>query len=114
MKTLLLLFLSSTLTFSALAQDQTTSDQVKEWVVEHSKKGGTIDFFSSIKGIENDVIQTAEGDFNTNLGLALYNWGMAVKEAGVVSLDDALALYQQIKGADLSENEVKNITKGFN
>lgn len=114
MKTLLIILFSATISLASFAQDQTTSDQVKEWVIEHSKQGGTVDFFSSIQGVENDVIQTDDGGFNTNRGLALYNWGMAVKEAGVVSIEDALSIYKEIKGSDLTETETSNITKGFN
>ena len=95
------------------AQETVTSEQVKAWIIEHSQQGGTIDFFTAIKGIENDVIQASDGSFTTNKGLALVNRGMALKEAGVLSAKDALAIYKLIKKADLNEAEIKNITKGF-
>ena len=113
MKKLFFLSLFSLLITTTFAQETITSEQVKAWIIEHSKEGGTIDFFSAIKGIENDVIQTSDGNFTTNKGLALVNWGMALKEAGVLSVKDALSIYKLIKKADLDEAEIKNITKGF-
>ncbi|MBL4623648.1 MAG: hypothetical protein JKY42_00650 [Flavobacteriales bacterium] len=113
MKKLIVLSFFSLLFAYSFAQESVTAAEVKAWIIEHSKEGGTIDFFTSIKGIENELIQTGTGEFTTNKGLALVNWGTALKEAGVLSAKDALAIYKLIKKADLDEAEIKNITKGF-
>ena len=68
------------------------------------QKGGTIDFFSALKGIEDEPIQLPTGEFTTNIGLALANWSTALKEAGVLSIKDALKLYKLVKKDDLNES----------
>jgi hypothetical protein len=113
MKKLLFAFVFTLVASFSFAQDQVTSEAVKKWVIEQSQPGGSIDFFSKLAGVENDLIQTADGNFTTNKGLALYNWGLALKEAGVISSKDALELYKAFKKADLTEAEIKNISKGF-
>jgi hypothetical protein len=87
---------------------------LKKLVIEESKEGGKLDFFSSIKGHEMDGIQIKSGVFSTNLGIALYKWGRQNYEAGVNTVEDALNIWSEIKNRKPNQREIEYIKMGFN
>ncbi|KGO91596.1 hypothetical protein [Flavobacterium subsaxonicum] len=87
--------------------------QIKENIIKESAKGGKLDFFTPIIGIENNGVQIKPGIFETNMGVALYKWGRAAFDAGVNTVDDALAIYAETKGRPVSKKETLYIKMGF-
>lgn len=87
---------------------------LKKMIIEESKDGGKLDFFSEIKGHEMDAVQIKKGVFTTNLGIALYKWGRENYELGVNTLDDALKIWEEIKSRKPNQRESEYIKMGFN
>ncbi len=91
-----------------------SQEQTKAIVLEESKEGGKLDFFTEIKGHEFDGVLVKEGVFSTKLGVALYKWGRANFEIGVNTVDDALAIWAELKGRAPNQREKEYIKMGFN
>lgn len=91
-----------------------TQDEIRRYITEISQEGGELDFFTEIKGKEYDGVQIKPRLFTTKLSIALYKWGRACYDLGLNTSDDALVLFAEIKGRELSEKEVSYITAGFN
>lgn len=87
---------------------------LKKMIIEESKEGGKLDFFTEIKGHEMDAVQIRKGVFTTKVGIALYKWGRENYELGVNSLNDALEIWEEIKGRKSNQREVEYIKMGFN
>jgi hypothetical protein len=90
-----------------------SNSEIKKLVLEESKDGGKLDFFTEIKGHEYDGIQVKPGVFSTKLGVALYKWGRANFELGVNTVKDALQLWEEHKGRPANQREESYITMGF-
>lgn len=90
-----------------------SKNQLKEFIVEETKEGNQLDFFTEIKGQENDGIQVKPGVFSTKLGIALYKWGRACFDIGVNTVEDAYEIFAEIKGRDLNRKERDYIKLGF-
>src|SRR5687768_1929478 len=65
-----------------------SQSDLKTFILKETEEGGKFDFFTSIKGHENEGIQIKPGIYDTKRGLAIYKWGKANNEAGVKSLDE--------------------------
>jgi hypothetical protein len=88
--------------------------ELKNLILIESKEGGQLDYFTEIKGKENDGIQIKPGVFSTKLGIALYKWGRATFENGVNTLEDSYKIFAEFKGRELNRNEKDYIKLGFN
>ncbi len=87
--------------------------ELAAFVLAETKPGGKLDFFTEIKGRENDGIQIKPGVFSTRLGIALYKWGRACFDVGVNTADDALDIFAKFKEREPNERERGYIKKGF-
>lgn len=54
-----------------------SKSQLAAYILEETKEGGELDFFTEIIGKENDGIQIKPGVFSTRISIALYKWGRA-------------------------------------
>lgn len=91
-----------------------TKEEIKIFVMKESKENGKLDFFTEIKGRENDGIQVKPGIFDTNLGIALYKWGRANFEIGTNTIEDAFEFWTEYKGREINGKEKVYIKMGFN
>lgn len=91
-----------------------SKEEIKAMILNESKEGGKLDFFTEIKGHEYDGVQIKPGLFTTKLGVALYQWGRANFELGVNTVEDALIYWKEFKGREANQREKDYITKGFN
>lgn len=87
---------------------------LRKIVIDESKVGGKLDFFTEIKGHEMDGIQVKKGLFSTKQGVALYKWGRANFEIGVNTAADVLEIWEEIKGRKANQREIDYIKMGFN
>lgn len=90
-----------------------SQNQLKEFILESTKEGNQLDYFTEIKGHENDGIQVKPGLFTTKLGIALYRWGSACFEIGVNTVEDAYGIFEEYKGRELNRREKDYIKLGF-
>lgn len=91
-----------------------SKEDIKTYILTESKEGGKLDFFTKIKGQENVEIQVKPGVFDTKLGIALYNWGLANFELGTNTIQDAFDFWSELKGRKINEKEKLYIKMGFN
>lgn len=84
---------------AAYSQTDTTAAQIelRNHILQESKKKGQLDFFTSIKGQEYDGIQIKPGIYESKLGFALIKWGKANYELGVKSLAEASQFFRNTK-----------------
>lgn len=87
---------------------------LKKAIIEQTKEGGKLDFFTEIKGHEMDGVQVKKGVFTTKSGIALYKWGRENYELGVNTSDDALKIWEEIKARKPNQRETDYIIMGFN
>lgn len=87
---------------------------LKKLIIEQTKEGGKLDFFTEIKGHEMDGVQVKKGVFTTKSGIALYKWGRENYELGVNTSDDALKIWEEIKARKPNQREIEYIIMGFN
>lgn len=87
--------------------------EMSNLILTETKEGGDLDFFTEIKGKENDGVQIKEGIFATRHGVALYKWGSACFEIGVNTVEDAYDIFSEFKQRDLNERETAYIKMGF-
>ena len=90
-----------------------SQEEIKQVVLDESKEGGRLDFFTKIKGEENNGIQIKPGVFATKYSVALYQWGRANFDLGVNTLEDAYALFSEYKSREINEREKSYIKMGF-
>lgn len=87
---------------------------LRKIIIDESKVGGKLDFFTEIKGHEMDGIQVKKGIFSTKQNIAIYKWGRANFEMGVNTFDDAIEIWGEIKGRKANQREIDYIKMGFN
>lgn len=87
---------------------------LRKMIIEQTKEGGKLDFFTEIKGHEMDGVQIKKGVFTTKSGIALYKWGRENFELGVNTSDDALKIWEEIKARKPNQREIEYIIMGFN
>lgn len=91
-----------------------SQNDMKNFVIVESKNGGKIDFFTVIKGKENEGIQIKPGVYDTKLGLALYKWGHACFDIGINKIEDVFNIFTEVKGLPITKKEKEYIKMGFN
>ncbi|SEG21238.1 hypothetical protein SAMN05421847_1754 [Halpernia humi] len=87
--------------------------EIKNYIISESREGGTLDFFTEIKGKEFDGVQIKPGVFTTKQSVALYKWGRACFEIGVNTVEDAYEIYSEFQGKPLNERGKEYIKSGF-
>jgi hypothetical protein len=90
-----------------------SKDELHNMILMQTREGGKLDFFTPIKGHEMEGIQVKPGIFDTRIGLALYKWGKACYDLGVVDVDEANAIFSEFKGRPLNMREKAYIKLGF-
>jgi len=101
--------------FTALSKScKGYNDGLRNLILNESKSGGRLDFFTPIKGHEWDAVQIKPKLIDTKLGMALYEWGKATRQLGVPTVEEALTLWSQLKERKADERETGYITSGFN
>ena len=91
-----------------------TKAEIKNFVLTESKEGGQLDFFTEIKGHENDGIQVKSGVYDTKLGIALYKWGRANFEIETNTIEDTFEFWSELKQRKINDKEKVYIKMGFN
>jgi len=87
--------------------------ELKEYILNETKEGGKLDFFTEIKGKENEGIQIKPMVFSTYLGVAIYKWGRACYDIGVNTVEDTYEIFAEHKGRELNRKEKDYIKLGF-
>jgi hypothetical protein len=90
-----------------------TRDELHKMILEQTREGGQLDFFTPIKGHEMEGIQIKPGLIDTRIGIALYQWGRACFDLGVVDVNEADAIFADFKGRPLNIREKSYIKLGF-
>lgn len=90
-----------------------SKNEIKNYIISESKEGGSLDFFTEIKGKEFDGIQIKPGVFTTKQSVALYKWGRACFEIGVNTVEDAYEIYVEFLGKTVNERDKEYIKSGF-
>jgi hypothetical protein len=72
-----------------------------------------LDFFTPIKGKEMQVVQLKPGVIGPRIEFALYLWGKANYDLGVVTLDEAYKIFAEFRGRPLDIRETATIKEGF-
>ncbi|HTR31570.1 MAG TPA: hypothetical protein VMH27_19995 [Puia sp.] len=90
-----------------------TKEELHKMILEQTKEGGRLDFFTPIKGREMQGIQIKPGVFDTRIGMALYQWGKSCFDMGVVDVDEAYAIFGDFKGRPVNMREQSYIKLGF-
>ena len=88
--------------------------ELEIFVLNETKEGGKLDFFTEIKGKEYDGVQIKQGVFTTKGSIALYKWGRANFDIGVNTIEDAYSIFSKFKNRKLNEKEKAYIKMGFN
>jgi hypothetical protein len=91
-----------------------SKQELKKHILAESKEGGKLDYFTEIKGKENDGIQVKPGVFSTYMGIALYKWGRACFDIGLNTVEDAYEIFAENKQRELNQREREYIKLGFN
>jgi hypothetical protein len=86
---------------------------LRKYIVAESKAGGSLDYFTEIKGKEFNGVQVKPGLFANNYSVALYKWGRACFELGLNTIDDAYSIFEEIHQKALSDKDKATIKKGF-
>lgn len=92
---------------------QPTKVDLHQQIIQESKPGGGLDYFTSIKGHESESVEVKDGVFSTRLGLALYDWGKATYGLGVKSSAEAMQIWEAFKGRAANTLEKEQIALGF-
>jgi hypothetical protein len=87
---------------------------IRKMIIDETKEGGKLDFFTDIKGHEMDGIQVKPGIFSTKVSIALYKWGRSNYELGVNTVENAIDIWSEIKNRKTNQREIEYITMGFN
>lgn len=87
--------------------------ELEAFVLNETKEGGKLDFFTEIKGKEYDGVQIKQGVFTTKESIALYKWGRANFDIGVNTIEDAYSIFSKFKSRKLNEKERTYIKMGF-
>lgn len=91
-----------------------SKQELKKYVLAESRAGGKLDYFTEIKGKENNGVQVKQGVFTTYMGIALYKWGRACFDIGVNTVEDAYEIFAENKQRELNQREREYIKMGFN
>ncbi len=87
--------------------------ELKEYILSETAVGGEFDFFTIIKGKENDGAQIKPGVFTTNRSIALYKWGRSCFKLGVNTVEDAYEIFAEFSQKEVSNRDKEYIKMGF-
>ncbi len=87
--------------------------EINNYIISETREGGSLDFFTEIKGKEFDGVQIKPGVFTTKQSVALYKWGRACFEIGVNTVEDAYKIYSEFLGKPVNERDKEYIKSGF-
>lgn len=90
-----------------------SKNEIKSFILTETKQGGKLDFFTAIKGKENDGVQVKQGVFTSKQSVALYKWGRACFEIGVNTVEDACDIFAEHQGKTVSKRDKAYIKAGF-
>lgn len=90
-----------------------TKEESKGYILDATKEGGRLDFFTEIKGHEYDGLQIKPGVITTKSQIALYKWGRACFDFGINTVEDTYEIFEVYKGKELNLKEKTAIKKGF-
>ncbi|WP_084291067.1 hypothetical protein [Pedobacter nyackensis] len=112
MKYFLSLFLLAFFVIDTVAQ---TPDSVslRKLIIQHSKEGGKLDFFTGIKGKETVGSQVKPGIYAQNIHIAWFYWGKANYVNGIKSLADVVSIFKEWKEREPERMEYEHIKLGF-
>lgn len=86
---------------------------LRSQIIEDTKPGGGLDYFTPIKGHESEEVEVKPGVMSTRLGVALYHWGKSCASLGVKSATEALEIWAAFKGRAANAQEKAQISLGF-
>ncbi len=101
---------SDTATYKIKVQ---STDTLRKIILTESKVGGKLDFFTEIKGKENDGVQVNPGTYITLGSFAIYRWGREVSNLGIKNIEEAYSIFSELKSRTLNEKEKAYIKMGF-
>ncbi|WP_437921616.1 hypothetical protein [Sphingobacterium sp. LRF_L2] len=90
-----------------------SKNEINSFVLNETKEGGKLDFFTEIKGKEYDGVQIKAGVFTTKQSVALYKWGRACFDIGINTVEDAYEIFAEHKGKPVNERDKEYIKAGF-
>ena len=90
-----------------------SKNELKIFILEETKLGGQLDFFTEIKGKENDGVQIEPGVYTTLQSIAIYKWGRACYDLGVNTIDDVHAIYSEFIKKEVSARDKEYLKNGF-
>ena len=88
--------------------------ELSTYILKETKEGSKLDFFTEIKGKENDGVQIKPGVFTTLQSIAFYKWGRACFDIGVNTVEDAYEIFTEHQGLPVNDQERDYIKMGFN
>lgn len=112
---ILLFYLSILLTSFSYAQERTKDLKViKSEIIKETQTNGKLDFFTPIKGKENNGYQVKPGLYASYREMALYNWAKSVKDLGIEDLEELYKLYSEARKKEVTNMEKDILKMGFN
>lgn len=98
------------------SQDSTSNSkkELRDYIIEQTKEGGKLDFFTPIKGHEYDGVEIKPKVYTTKRGIALMKWGSLTRGMGVEILEDAYSIFSEFKKREINSQEKEYIKLGFN
>lgn len=98
------------------SQDRTSNSkkELRDDIIEQTREGGKLDFFTPIKGHEYDGVEIKPKVYTTKRGVALMKWGSLTSEMGVETLEDAYSIFAEFKKREINGLEKEYIKLGFN
>jgi hypothetical protein len=111
-----LVFCFSFFLLNSYSQDSTSNSkkELRDDIIEQTKEGGKLDFFTPIKGHEYDGVEIKPKVYTTKRGVALMKWGSLTREMGVETLEDAYSIFAEFKKREINSLEKEYIKLGFN
>ncbi len=90
-----------------------SKNELKNFILDETKVGGKLDFFTEIKGRENDGVQIQAGVFTTLESIAFYKWGRACYDLGVNKIEDVYEIFSAFSAKEVSARDKEYIKSGF-
>lgn len=115
MKKTLLFLLTILLTNSSFGQEILNDYKISLEKLEYIKKetiGGKLDFELKMKDADRPFYMYDRIMYNRK-DFGIFLWGAAVKKAGIVSNNEAIKLWEEIKQKKMTKPEKKALIKGY-
>jgi hypothetical protein len=94
-----------------LTNDAGAADTLKKYIKEQSI-GGKFDFDKALENEKQDFFLKGDIAYNKK-DYAIYLWGVAVRNAGIKTSNEAQKLYEEIYEKELTTPEKKALKAGF-